>query len=608
MPLALLLVFVWLVAQNAGDLDFGAVLQAVSAIRAPQWLTALAATAISFWAVGRMDAVVHRLLDTGFCNNTARISGITAVATAQVAGFGLLTGTLARWRVLPDTSLWKAAQITGAVSASFMIALGALVAMAVLIVRPDIPGSGVIAAFGLISLIILLAACLWRPCCLMGVKIPPLRGQFSIFGFVLLDTAAAALTLYVLIPEPYLPPPMLFYTIFLIALGAGLLGATPGGVGPFELLFLACLPNLPDAPILAAIMGYRIVYFALPALFAAGVLIAGPTMIFPQKPETNGPRLVGSKGRFDLPIARQALSFNASRAEAGLLRQGEFDLLLDAQDAAVSLVAPTGQCLIMLADPITDKQTPRTILNALEHVAESRMLTPGLYKCGPRMAAAARNAGWCVRKIAIEARVSPATFDISSRKCRRLRQQVRKAKAAEVCVSEAGAILPLDEMRDVATDWAHQRRGARGFSMGLFDEPYVAGQRVYLARQHTRLIGFITLHEAWCERSLDLMCQTSDAPEGTMQYLIAHAIQSAASDGCPNFSLAAVPRVSEHQPFHAVLAPLLDRLTGARGLFVFKSKFAPVWKPLYLAAPGKMGLALASIDLVDRITRPRIKH
>lgn len=610
-PAVLLVVFGAIILHSAAGLDFDAIFTAVRDIGPLQWGVAVIGAAVSFWAIGRMDVIAHRLLDTGVPARVAQLSGIASVATAQLTGFGLLTGTLARWRVLPEVSLWKAAHITGVVSAIFMISLGVLAATMVLAVGPDLPLARPLAIAGLLVFAALVASSVWRPRGLLRFRLPPLKAQVSLLAYAALDTAAAALTLYVLIPQALLPEPALFYTIFLLALGAGLLGTTPGGVGPFEMMFILCLPQLPEAPMLAAIMGYRLIYFALPALLATGVLIAGPALA--RAAETPGktpgtralPALRPAGTRPGQPVATTALSFNAPRAEAGLMRQGEFDLLYDAFDRPVSLVASAGQSLIMLSDPIGTDHCPGDALDRLHTVARHRFLTPCLYKCSARTATMARRAGWNVVQVAREARVHPDRFDLNAPACRQLRRQLRKAETAGVTVAEAGPRPPLQEMRDVARDWAAHRGAARGFSMGRFDAEYVSAQRVWLARHQGRLVGFVTFHEGWRERTLDLMCHRATAPAGSMHMLIARAIETAAAEHCPSLSLAAVPALSDNMRLPACLAARIDRSTGAAGLGRFKSAFAPRWEPLYLAAPGPLGLTLAGLDLVDRITRPR---
>ena len=601
-PFSMLALLVWLIWRNGVGLDFASIRASVNSITAAQWGLAVIGTILSFWAMGRMDAVAHRLIGTGHSDAHARMSGAAAVATAQMAGFGLLTGTLARWRILAGINLFDAAKVTAFVSLSFMVALGVLCAAMVLVAPTGLPWARPLAALGLILFTGFVAITLWRPQAILHLPLPPLKAQSSLFFLTLLDTCAAALTLYVLLPGETVPPLALFYTVFLLSLGLGLLGTTPGGIGPFEMMMLACFPQIPDAEILAAIMAYRLVYFACPAAIALCLLIAGPSLRWTPKPAT-GARLQSPADR--RPVACSALTYVAHRAETGLLHQGEFQFLIDDNDRVVSLAAPTGQSLIMLADPLMRSDCVAATLHTLKTAAQDSFLTPCLYKCNARTAAAARRFGWSLLQISQEAVVLPHEYEIASPQHRQLRRLLRKAEKVGVAVKEAGAMIPTEAMRQIAKAWASDRAGGRGFSMGRFDAAYVGKQRVFLAYRDDRLIGFVTFHENWRELSLDLMCYTADAPAGTSHLLIHTAIEVAKGSDNKQVSLAAVPCITDRLRGPGLVKRWLAAKAGADGLRRFKSSFAPRWRPLYLASPNHAGLALAGVDLIDRITRPR---
>jgi phosphatidylglycerol lysyltransferase len=520
-----------------------------------------------------------------------------------------------------------------------------------------------IASCVLLVAVLLVLASLWPPRWMWRFRLPPLRAQIALLALAALDTAAAGLVFYVLLPDQTLMltltptpapamTPALVYTVFLLAIGAGLVGATPGGIGPFEMLCLTFLPHLPEAPLLAPILGFRLVYYALPAAIALGVLLAAP--VIPHKRRAAPARLMDKASLHPAGVA--ALCYNAPRAEAGLIRQGAFHALVPAQGRASALVAPVGQSLIMLGDPLHDKADPGEILRHLSEAAHQRVLVPCLYKCSARFALQARAAGWSVMKIGQDAIVDTNRFDLDSPSSRQLRRHLRKAEGAGVKIRTTHGFLPLAEMAAIAADWAQvqasergtarasergtarasergtarasergnarasergnarasergnarasERGSARGYSMGRFAPDYVCGQRTYLAFLDRQMVGFVTLHESAGEQALDLMCQSRDAPAGTMHLLIAHAIAQAAEMGCPRLSLAAVPHLSQHIRWQH-LSAMVERKTGAAGHARFKSMFAPRWHPLYLAAPNRAALALAGLDLSDQISRPR---
>lgn len=598
-PLALLAVIGVFVVQRITHLDMQGVLAALRQIAPVQWIVALCAAAVSFYAVGRMELVLHRLLGLETPSGQAQITGFAAVATAQLAGFGLLTGTLARWRMLPEQSLWTAAKITAMLCAVFMPLLAVLGAVMVLSSGLPLPYGVPIASFVLLMALALVGVSLWPPRWMWRFRLPPLRAQVALLALAALDTAAAGLVFYVLLPDPA-PAPALVYTVFLLAIGAGLVGATPGGIGPFELLCLTFLPHLPEAPVLAAILGFRMVYYALPAAIAMVLLIAAPA--FPRKRRMPSVSLLDKASLHPAGVA--ALCYNAPRAEAGLIRQGAFHALVPAQGRASALVAPVGQSLIMLGDPVHGKADPGEILRDLSQAARQRLLVPCLYKCGARFALKAKAAGWSVMKVGQDAIVDTQRFDLASPACRQLRRHIRKAESAGVKIRTTHGFLPLEEMAEIAADWAQVQGCARGFSMGRFAPDYVCEQRTYLAFLDRQMVGFLTLHESSGEQAVDLMCQSRDAPSGTMHMLMAHAIAQAAEMDCARLSLAAVPQLSQHIRWPR-LSAMVERKTGAAGLARFKSMFAPRWHPLYIAAPNPGALALAAVDLTDQISRPR---
>ena len=108
----------------------------------------------------------------------------------------------------------------------------------------------------------------------MGIKVhlPNLRISGAILFWALIDTSLAAAALFILLPAGTLAFTT-FLPLFIMALGCGLVSNTPGGVGPFELVLITALPFADPTHIMAAILGYRIIYYALPATLAGLMLL-----------------------------------------------------------------------------------------------------------------------------------------------------------------------------------------------------------------------------------------------------------------------------------------------------------------------------------------------
>ena len=99
--IALAGVFLWLLAVRLAHVEWNDVRAGFVGVAWHQWLAAGVATGVSFWAVGRYDAVLHRHLSTNVADRRSRRAGICAIAVSQTIGMGVITGAILRWRMLP---------------------------------------------------------------------------------------------------------------------------------------------------------------------------------------------------------------------------------------------------------------------------------------------------------------------------------------------------------------------------------------------------------------------------------------------------------------------------------------------------------------------------
>ncbi len=582
LPLALSIGLFVLLRERMAALDLAAIRVAVGQVTPLAWAAAICLSAVSFWAVGRYDRVVHGMCATGITGAEATRSGAAAIAVAQTVGFGVLSGALVRWRLLPGLGLMAALRLSLSVALSFLAGWAVITALAVLLLPAPLPfpATRLLAWAVLGGAALLGLASLWRPAWL--ARLPSLRAMGLILMLVALDTSMAGAALYVLLPDNVQLPLATLLTAYMVALGAGLFLGTPGGVGPFEVMLLTLLPQVDEAGLLGAVLAFRLVYYALPALIGALVLIRGAS----GQASVTAAKITKPGG--DLP----ALIQNAAEPEAALLAQGRLSLL-----ERSAMVAPLGQSLVALRGPLQPETRPEELLASLEQAARARFLTPCLYKAPARLAACARRAGWQVLPIARDAWLNPQTWQPEGRAFRQLRRKLRKAEKAGVSITRAQA-LPLAEMARINRAWAARRGGERGFSMGVFDPALLARCEVFLAHRNGRLVGFLSLMKSRDARVLDLMRYTDNAPDGTMQLALVTAIGAARAQGLTRLSLAALPAAQVSRA-----GRLLDRISGAAGLAQFKHSFAPDWRPLYIAAPGRAALALAALEIGREILR-----
>lgn len=597
LPLVAAALFLTLLWQRLAEINGAQVWFALSTVSVWNWGLAVLATALSFWAVGRYDAIIHRQLNTAIQAKAAIRSGMASIAVAQTLGFGVVTGAIARWRMLPDLSIWTATKVSAMVALTFFIGLGVVMGIVTLLLPlpqfSDGPWASFQVGIVLAGFAVFLTA-LWAPdLSLFGKRLhlPPLRVLLSITALTALDTFAAAAALWVLLPTGVELPFHILLPVFLLSLSAGLLSGTPGGVGPFELTFLALMPALDAASLIAAICAFRLVYYALPALLGIMAVAFWPHERARERQAMLLPH------RHDLD---QLLKHAPS--EHGILRQGEARVL-SGPFPAIQCVQKTGQALISLGAPIHGTQ--KQALDALTRAARARNLVPCFYKCSARMAETARQNGWLALSIAEDALVTPQNFDLETPDCRSLRRKLRKAQKAGLSVKASPSKLPMAQMAEVAASWADRQGGERGFSMGRFHPAYIRQQRVFLARKDEKLVGFISLHVSEEDWTLDLIRFSDEAPDGTIYALVAAALKAAKHEEVPVVSLAAAPLVPTGQGLEKWCRVQYERRSGGAGLRQFKNAFRPNWRKRYICAPGFWSMTLAAFDIARAVHFPK---
>ncbi|MFN0115246.1 MAG: phosphatidylglycerol lysyltransferase domain-containing protein [Paracoccaceae bacterium] len=626
----------WLTGAAAGLPDPASVAAALAGIPASSWAAAAALTAISYLAASDYDRVIHAALRTGIAPSRARRSGFAAIAVAQLTGMGPVAGTFVRWMTLPELGFAAAARISAVVALSFM-AGWALVTAAAIALAPPGPvaalapvAAAVLALCGLAGLLVA-----FRPRALR------IRAWTALLALTAIDTVAAGTAFAALLGGPAAPAQAL--APYLAALGAGLLIATPAGLGGFDSALFALIPGADAAGLVAALFAYRLVYILVPAALALPLVLRGAL----------GSGRSGMRGMTRLApphAAPSAARFaEAGPAESLLVRQGHLGIFADG--AVLWLAAPAGAALVALGPPAGTargvagpapaprrQEPPASRFHPAAGVERRRLATPApdhpdlpgagagarrairafaraaraegrfacLYKATPRLACAARAMGYRVLPVAREAVIRPDRFAPESPACATLRRKLRRARRDGIRVRRAGDGQPWAELAEVNRLWSDAHGGERGFSTGRFAPGYLAGQAVWLARDATGgLAGFVTFHTARAEWTVDLMRQRPGAPDGTMHSLIAAAIADAAAAGVPRLSLAAAPLAAGGWAGRAarLLAWLVRRDRGA-GLAQFKQCFAPAWEPRYIAAPGALALLRAGLAISREILRP----
>lgn len=287
----------------------------------------------------------------------------------------------------------------------------------------------------------------------------------------------------------------------------------------------------------------------------------------------------------------------------------------DAGDGFV-MMQRYGGSLVAMGDPVGPPEVARELIWKFREEADRLGLRPVFYQTGEHYWQTYLDLGLTLVKLGEEAMVPLQDFSLAGSERADLRQAWNKGKRAGlsfrlVPAQEVAALLPV--LADISTRWLEEKAGEeKGFSLGSFDPAYLLRFPVAVVEAGGQVVAFANLWQAPAgqELSVDLMRHLPDAPKGTMDFLFIELFLWGAANGYARFSLGMAPLtgLAEHRlagrwsRFANLVARHGERFYGFGGLRRFKSKFAPQWRPRYLAAPGGMHLPAALLDVTRLIS------
>lgn len=242
------------------------------------WLLAAGATLGAYWALAWYDRIAVAHLGKQIPWRFITLCSFTTYALAHNIGASVFSGAVVRYRAYRSKGLTPQEIGILIVFCSFTFALGALLASGcVLIAQPDLihrvanitPLVSVVIGSVLLSLVALYVLGSWRqfkPWTLgkLHVEYPrlPIVGRQLLAGP--LELLCAAAIIYFALPADNHPGYLVVLGIFLASFSLALLSHAPGGLGVLEVTFLAAMPELPAADVLAALIVFRMFYLLLP--------------------------------------------------------------------------------------------------------------------------------------------------------------------------------------------------------------------------------------------------------------------------------------------------------------------------------------------------------
>lgn len=249
-------------------------------------LKALALTALGFAALAMYDVLAVRRVAPGRVSpRLAALAGAIGYSFSNAIGFHVFVGGPIRYRIYQTAGL-DAADVARIVSLSVLSFAGGMLCVlgAALLLEPagaatPTGGAGRLAGAALLLLVggvIAWLALGHRELRLLGWQLP-LPGVASALlqvGAGMVDIAAAAGALYVLLPAGVAPGYVGFLPVFVAAVIAGTLSHAPGGIGVLEGAVLLGLGAGARSDVLAALLAFRAIYYLLPLAIGASGLLA----------------------------------------------------------------------------------------------------------------------------------------------------------------------------------------------------------------------------------------------------------------------------------------------------------------------------------------------
>ncbi len=201
-----------------------------------------------------------------------------------------------------------------------------------------------------------------------------------------------------------------------------------------------------------------------------------------------------------------------------------------------------------------------------------------------------------------------------------LREQLRRARAKGIRVRTAAsaelasASSPLRRaLEDLVAAWLRRREMApMGFLVQVDPLSLLDEHQVYLAEQEGRLVAFLTAAPIFARPGwlLQNLIRAPDAPNGTTELLVDHAMRDARSKAegdSAMVTLGLAPLAGQVVPALRLARTAGSVLFDFEGLRAFKARLRPtLWRPIYLVYPPDQGSVRAVHDVLEAFAREHL--
>lgn len=338
-------------------------------------------------------------------------------------------------------------------------------------------------------------------------------------------------------------------------------------------------------------------------------LVVGGTRL--QSPGVDGPAAATIE-----ELDRAAPILDAARnADASLLWTGDKRVLFSGKGNALLMYQIEGRTWVVMSDPVGAEDEFEDLLWRFVELCDRNCGRPVFYCVRADLAELYRRCGLAMSKLGEEATIPLDGFTMAGSARAKLRSEVRGSVRAgvEVEVLEPERVPGvLAELRVVSDAWLAGRNAReKSFSLGAFEEDYIARFPVAVARLDGAVVAFASLWVSGArnEVKVDLMRRLSEAPNNVMSHLFVESMTWAKDQGFATFSLGMAPlsgldtdgaatfwdRVGHFLWTHG------EHFYNFQGLRRFKQRFDPHWETRYIATPGGPALPVMMLNVATLV-------
>ncbi len=314
-----------------------------------------------------------------------------------------------------------------------------------------------------------------------------------------------------------------------------------------------------------------------------------------------------------LPEGIEEIVLHSPYAAANLAFLQDKRFLFDEGKTAFIMYGVFGRSWVAMGDPVGPETAWPELIWEFKRLANRFGAKAVFYEVAHRNLHYYLDVGLTLLKLGEEARVPLTEFSLEGSRRKALRYIHRKLEQ-QGCgfqiLTEKDVLSEMAVLQEISDAWLLEKNTReKRFSLGNFNPSFIRRFPVAVVRHEERIVAFATIWKSAEKRELtvDLMRYRPEALPGIMDYLFIEMMLWGREQGYRWFSLGMAPLAGVESRSNAPLWHKIgglvtifgDHFYNFRGLRQYKHKFAPVWRPKYLACPGGFALPRILTDVVS---------